>query len=109
MSKILDKILKNQEYFSPGGRNEEYVEIWDNETNEYIYMGCHCAFNALVLALKDMHHKGNVAIVHKRDTWSWYDHREEVYYKEYALLSDGFVHMVGKNGGYPCYGEREKA
>lgn len=109
MSKILEKIVDNRQYFSPASRFEGFVEIFDDETGEGIYMPCHCAFNALVLALKELKHEGHVSIIHKRDTWCWHDHREEVFYTEYALLPDGFVHQVDRHPGYSVYGEREKA
>lgn len=109
MSKVLNKIMENEQYFSPVSRYEDFVEVFDDETGESINMPCHCAFNCMVLALKDMHHTGHVSIIHKRDTWSWHDHREEVFYAEYALLHDGYVHEVDRHGGYSAYAEREVA
>ena len=109
MSKILDRIIENEQYFSPASRFEDFVEVFDDETGESASMPCHCAFNCMVLAIKDLDYTGHISIIHKRDRWSWHDHREEVFYAEYALLSDGLVHQVDRHGGYSAYAEREVA
>ena len=109
MSKILEKIEKNGEYYSPAKRFEDFVEIFDDETKESINMPCHSAFNCVVLALKEMKHKGHISIIHKRDSLIRRDGREEVYYAEYALQNDGYVHQVARKGCYYIYAEREKA
>lgn len=107
--RILDKVKKNEEFFAPVGKNEDFVELLDLETGDCVYMPCHSAFNCLVLALKEMSYYGHIRIIHKRDTWAWHDHREEVFYAEYALLTDGYVHEVDRHGGYSAYAEREVA
>ncbi len=107
--RILDLVKKYEEFYAPIGRNEDIVELVDMNTEDTLYMPCHCAFNALVLALKDMQYMGHVKIIHKRDTWATGGRYELVYYAEYALCEDGYVHEVGRNGGYTCYAEREKA
>lgn len=107
--KILDRVKKNEEFFAPVGRYEDFVELIDMETGDCLYMPCHSAFNCMVLALKSAHHNGHIRIVHKRDTWAWHDHREEVFYAEYALLQDGYVHEMDRHGGYTAYAEREIA
>lgn len=108
MSKILEKIEKNGEYFSPKKRYEDYVEIFDDETKEDISMPCHCAFNCVVLALKEMGHTGHISIIHERRIVFGRDY-DDVCYAEYALQEDGFVHQVDRRGSKYVYAEREKA
>lgn len=108
MSAILEKIESNTEYFRPQ-KGGDWVEAFDDETKDFTKMPASCAFNCLVLALKETGHTGHVSIVHKRDALIRADGREEVYYKEYALLEDGYVHMVDLHGSYRAYGEREIA
>lgn len=72
-------------------------------------MPCNCAFNCIVLALKENDHKGHVSIIHKRDAMIRANGTEEVYYAEYTLMDDGKVHEVSRYGSYAVYAEREVA
>ena len=56
MSKILKEIKRNVEYFQKQSRFGEVVEILDNDNKECIYIPCNCAFNCMVLALKETGH-----------------------------------------------------
>ena len=109
MSKILEKIEEKVQYFPKQSKYGEFVEVFDDETSEYVQMPCNCAFNCLVLALKDTGHKGHVSIIHKRDTLIRANGTEEVYYAEYALLDDDKVHQVRRHGALYIYAERESA
>ena len=109
MSKIL-KVIENCAYaYYPVYTNPLTVEIYDDETGECTYVPVHCAFPAMVLTLKDCGHTGHVSIVHDRDPLIRADGEEEVYYSEYALGSDGYVHLVGGHGDYTLYNECCKA
>lgn len=109
MSNILKTIEKNcREYYAEFNR-PFMVEIYDDETGECTYVPGHCAFPAMVTAIKDCHHKGHVSIIHDRDPLIRADGEEEVYYSEYALGSDGYVHRVGGHGDYTLYNECCKA
>ena len=109
MSKILKEIERNVEYFPKQSRFGEFVEIFEDDTKESIYIPCNCAFNCMILALKEKGHKGHVSIIHDRNRIIRKDGREEVYYAEYALMEDGKVHMVSRHGCYAVYAEREIA
>ena len=109
MSKILEKIEEKVKYFPKQGRYGQFVEIFDNETKECIYMPCNCAFNCMVLALKETGHITSVSIIHRRDSLIRANGTEEVYYAEYALLDDGKVHNIKRHGGLYIYAERESA
>ena len=109
MSNILNRIgVYSNEYY-PVKSRPLMAEICDHETGECTYVPGHCAFPAMVMAIKDCHHRGHVSIVHDRDPLIRADGEEEVYYSEYALGSDGYVHRVGGHGDYTLYNECCKA
>ena len=106
--KILEVIRNNVEYF-PHPKDADIIEVFDDETHKAIYLPANCAFDCLVLAVKEVGHKGHISIIHKRDSLIRANGEEKVYYNEYALDTDGFVHCVKHNSSYKIYGEREKA
>ena len=108
MNKILEEIKKYEECF-PQSNYKEYVEVFDDVEKESVSLPCSCAFNCLVLGLKETGHKGHVSIIHKRDSRSWANGRTEVYFREYALGADGRVHFIKEHGALCVYGEKDLA
>ena len=87
--------------FKPAVPGEDYIELVDCETRESVRIACHCIFNCMVLALKDLHHAGEVSIIHNhvRDC--------EIDYRDYALdLKSGMVKCIEDNSRYTVPGER---
>ena len=101
---IMKVIKNNMEFFETPSPYCEWVEVTNGK--EEIYMPSSCAFNCIVLALKDTKYNGIVSIVHKRD--SWVSDHEIVHYASYQLVN-GKVVEVDRNGSYACYAERKVA
>lgn len=82
----------------------EAVRVKDPATREEIDVYCHHAFNAVVLALKDMGMPGNALIIEYGT-----DPNFRPYYARFELGEDGRVHRTEKYAHVKIYGERDVA
>ena len=111
MSRILETIeYCAKEFYPPVKCGEDWCEIWDKTTDEYIDIGVGSAFNAMVLAMKQLHHTGIVSIVHRRECVDVMEGTYREHYRDYTYDTlTGIVACINKHSSYRVPGERDHA
>lgn len=94
--------------FEPAKPGEDYIELYDSKTRESVRIACHCVFNCMVLAMKQLKHIGCVSIVYDRKTTQSGNELVKRNIYEYDADTDTVV-CVGDCGCYSVPGEREFA